>query len=736
MRETPLRSGARVLPVIIMALAAQPALAQSQTAAPGDIVVTATKRSENLQSVPVSISAIGGDALSKSRTTSVDSLVSKVANLQLSGVVGDNTPIFSLRGVSMSDYSLNQASPVATYYDEVYKGNFALLGVAMYDLDRVEVLRGPQGTLYGKNTTGGAVNIIAKDAKLGETSGYANVGYGNYNRVDVNAGVNVPLADTLALRVAGTYSRADGWFKNTVPGVGDLNATNEYGLRGTLHYEPSSRLKMVLRVSTSFQNPNNYGIYAQDAQGQRLGGLDTYTIASDVTQKRRARTFALSLNTSYQLSDTLSLVSVSSYDYGSLDFLEDSDGIAAKYLEVEYGDKARQFAQDLRLVTNTGGAFDAILGLYYNHEKVFNSNSFNIGNDQDLNGDGKVNNLDCAIGVAAGSFMACKVMNSFDQTKDSFAAYSDLKYKLTDALTLRGGLRFTHDTGSQTNFVSNAVGVDNVLVANLIPTTSQHFNTNNLSGKIGLDYKLANGNLLYASVSRGYRAPSFNAQAFFQPSEVSTAKAEKVMAYEIGSKNRFFNRRLTLNLSAFYYSYSNQQFINLDPATAAQTLLNIPKSRIFGGEAEINLRVNEQITAHAGVGLLSTKILTGTVSGEDVAGKQLANAPGFTFNLGPDITLVDGAHGKLSLHPSVAYQAKQYFEAFNRSYLQQSGYALVDAHLDYDSPGGRWNASAWVKNATQKFYYTSRIDLLSGFGYVYNHIGAPRSFGVSVGYKF
>ena len=163
---------------LVLALSlVHPAFAQ---AGDGDqIVVTAAKRTENMQSVPISVSAIGGDMLTKARITSVDSLVTKVANLQLSAVVGENTPIFSLRGVSMSDYSLNQSSPVATYYDEVYKGNFAFLGVAMYDLERVEVLRGPQGTLYGKNTTGGAVNIISREAKLGETSGYLNLTDGN-----------------------------------------------------------------------------------------------------------------------------------------------------------------------------------------------------------------------------------------------------------------------------------------------------------------------------------------------------------------------------------------------------------------------------------------------------------------------------------------------------------------------------------------------------------------------------
>ncbi len=156
------------------------AQASNEDADSGEIIVTATKRAESLQDVPVSISAVTGDALSKSRVTQADELVTKVPNLQLTSTVGDNTPIFALRGVSMSDYSLDRASPVATYYDEVYKGNFAFLGVAMYDLERVEVLRGPQGTLYGKNTTGGAVNLISKAPELGEVNGYANIGYGNY----------------------------------------------------------------------------------------------------------------------------------------------------------------------------------------------------------------------------------------------------------------------------------------------------------------------------------------------------------------------------------------------------------------------------------------------------------------------------------------------------------------------------------------------------------------------------
>ena len=720
--------------------AGAPAAAGPDAIAPGEIVVTATKRAESLQSVPISVSAIGGDTLSKSRTTSVDELVSKVPNLQLSSTVGDNTPIFSLRGVSMSDYSLNQSSPVATYYDEVYKGNFALLGVSIYDLERVEVLRGPQGTLYGKNTTGGAVNLISKDAKLGETSGYVNAGYGNYNRLDASGAINLALADNLAIRVAATLSRADGWFRNVLPGQPNLNGTKEYGLRGTIHYEPTDRLKLVLKASTSYQNPQNYGIYAQDAASQRIGGLSTYQIASDVSIPRRARTEAVALTINYKLSDALALTSISSYDHGTLFFTEDTDGQSNKELEIPYGDRASQFAQDLRLTSDTHGPFDFILGLYYAREKVFNSNSFQIANDLasggDLNGDGVVNYRDCQLGAAAGTFVACKVENRFDQSKTTYAAYSDLKYHLTSALTLRGGLRYTHDTGAQTNLQSNVYGPDNVFVQNNIPVTNINYSTNNLSGKIGLDYKLSGGNLLYASVSKGYRAPSFNAQAFFQPSEVSVAAAEKVTAYEVGAKTRWLDRRVTLNLAGFYYDYRNQQFLNIDPTSGAQTLLNLPKSRIYGGEAELNAHVSDAVQLHAGLGLLSTKIVQGSVSGIDVAGHKLANAPSLTFNFGPDITLASGTFGKISVHPAVAYQSGQFFEVINEPILKQNGYALLDGHLDYETANGRFSASAWVKNAGQQSYFTSRVDLLAGFGFIYNHIGSPRMYGGSLGYKF
>ncbi len=712
-------------------------MAQAQTAAPppvvdaNEIIVTATKRAESVQAIPIAVSAIGGDLLARSRVTQVDELVTRTPNLQLTSTVGSNTPIFALRGVSMSDYSLNQSGPVATYYDEVYKGNFALLGVALFDLERVEVLRGPQGTLFGKNTTGGAVNLISRAPKLGETSGYLNLGYGNYNRFDVNGAINVPLGDKLALRVAGTWSKADGWFRNVVPGKADLEGVSEYGIRAALRYEPSDGVDITLRGSTSYQNPTNYGIFAQPEALNRPG-LSERQIAANVDDKRRARTYSLSLTANVEVSDTLTLTSITAWDKGDLSFFEDTDGQAIQLLEIPYVARANQFAQDLRLTSDFSGPFNFILGAYFHRESVFNETTFQIGNDIDFDGLPGVTDADCAIGLP----LACKFNNSFDQLKKSFAIYSDVNFALTDQLTLRGGLRFTHDTGEQTNFRSDALGPNDVLVVNLIPPSDLRFTTNNLSGKVGLDFKFENGQLLYGSYSRGYRANSFNAQAFFDPSELSIAEPETIDAFEVGLKSQFADRRVTLNLAAFYYKYSNQQFLNIDPNTAAQTLLNIPRSTIYGAEAELLARATDNLTLRGGLGLLSTEIKDGLVSGIAVAGNRLSNAPSLSFSAGFDATVMDGNSGRVSLHGDMSYAGAQFFEVLNIPRLEQGSYVLLGGHIDWQSPDGRWNASVWAKNLTNKFYFTSRVDLLAGFGFDYNHVAAPRTFGVTVGTKF
>ncbi len=716
-----------------------PKLAETQPALGDDIIVTANKRSQNMLSVPVSIAALSGDALAEKRMTSADDLAGHVANLQVNGIVGDNVPIFALRGISMYDYSLNQSSPIAVYYDEVYKGNFAFLGVGMFDLERAEVLRGPQGTLYGKNTTGGAVNLISRMPKLGVAEGDLTLGYGNYNRIEANGGISLPIGDKLAARVAFTYAHADGWFKNKLEGKPDLNEVREYGIKGTLLFDPSDDVSFVLRGSTTFQNPRNYGIYAQPANVTRPG-LKDREIMANITDRRRARTYAVSLTGKIDLSDAIQFTTITSYDKGTFFYYEDTDGQAIRLLEIPYFDRASQVAQDFRLTSNYSGPFNFIVGAYYNREKVYNSTNFQIAQDLagggDANNDGVVDNTDC---ITSG-VLGCQFRNSFDQLKKSLAFYSDATYKLTDSLTLRGGLRYTHDTGEQTNLIAEQLGPTGDVLGVTIPTPSDantpRFSTNNVSGKIGIDYMFANDNLIYASFSRGYRAKSFNAQAFFSPDEVSTSKAESVDAFEVGMKGRALDRMLSFSTAAFYYRYKDQQFLNVDPTTAAQTLLNIPASRIYGAEAELNFQPSQAFSLHGSIGLLDTKITKGVVSGVDIAGNRLLNAPTVNFNLSAEIELARGNFGSVTINPEMRYNSMQYFGIFNNAPVRQGGYAVYGGNITWKSDDERFRVALWSKNLGNKFYFTQLTDLLSGFGYIYSHLGNPRTYGVTASAKF
>jgi len=696
-----------------------------------DILVTANKRPERLQDVPIAVSTISGDGLAASHVTQAEDIAQSVPNLQMNTTVGDNTPIFSLRGVSMYDYSLNQSSPVATYYDEVYKGSFALLGATMFDIDRIEVLRGPQGTLYGKNTTGGAINIITKTAKLEEFSGSAAIGYGNYDRIDLNGAVNAPFGDKAALRVAGTFTRAHGWLDNQTPGKPDLNSMREFAVRGSLLVEPNDAASFVLRVAHSYQNPRNYGIYAEPLASNR-GGLSTYQIRSNLSDIRRsARTTAVSLTGHLDLAEGLTLTSTTSFDKGKLFLFEDTDGQDLRVFEVSYDAKAEQWTQDIRLTSDFDSPANFILGAYFSHEKLFNSNATYIFADTELDGVPGISGDDCAAGFP----LSCVFTNRFDQSKKSAALYGDASFKPTDALTLRAGLRFTRDTGRQDGLLSVATALNGDVVDTPIPLTNLFYATSNLSGKAGLDYRFSDDVMAYATFSRGYRSPSFNAQAFFTPAETGSAGSEMINAYEVGLKSQFADKAATLNFAGFYYDYRNQQFISVDPATAAANLINIPQSRIYGAEAELTWEANDALTLRTGIGLLNSKVQRGVISGINIAGKDLPTAPSLSLTGGIDLLLMDNNRGKLTLSGSGSFASSQFFEILNVSRLKQRGYALLNSHLDWNSADGRWNASLWGRNLGQKFYTTAGIDL-SGFGFDYKQWGTPRTYGVTVGTRF
>ena len=290
---------------------------------PPQILVTAQRRSENLQEVPISITALTSDDIDTHRFRDPGDLSAQTPNMATSTVQGAGTPVFGLRGVSMNDWSFNQTGPVAVYLDEGYKGNPSLLAVPFFDLERVEVLRGPQGTLYGKNTTGGAVNFITRQPTM-ENEGTVTVGAGNYGLSEVEAAFNAVLSDVLAVRLAGTYAQQDGWLKNVTPGIDDANSIDEHGVRLSVLWQPQDNLEVLLRASSAQSDPitfrpkmaaeaqpSFFGIYGlYDAFGgtnlsdPSQAGLDFFEISSGREQRRLVETDAVSLTVNWNPNDS------------------------------------------------------------------------------------------------------------------------------------------------------------------------------------------------------------------------------------------------------------------------------------------------------------------------------------------------------------------------------------------------------------------------------------------------
>jgi iron complex outermembrane receptor protein len=491
---------------------AHPAMAQESSESRDDrgleeIVVTATRRAENLQNVPVAVSAISSAALTAKGVFETSDLNASMPNLQVSSPYGQQQPNFSLRGVGVgTEYNANAASPVGVYVDEVYQAFRASHGQQLYDLEQIEVVRGPQGTLYGRNTTGGAINFITRKPSLSGVNGYATFGYGKYNRVNAESAVEVTaIEDKLGLRLAGTYVDSDPYVRNRLPagrntwaafGLSGLNLATgrdpggweSYGIRGTLRFRPIDTLDITLKgyyaktkggtetpiptgqSKTSdvidYTNPNFLlgglfaalgpsgagllpGSYSQSGRGLGINEIEADTVGLAVT---RAEGAVLTIKA--DLTDTLKLVSVSGYDSGL--YLQDGtdcDATPFRGCSIGYRSTFHAFNQDVRL-DYSDGPFKLIVGGYYGKDSITARNRPDFFNS--------LSDVRAALGLPASYFnpggafngaglsatslpTGIRATQNFKQVRTSWALYGEGSYEIAPTVTLTLGLRYTSD---------------------------------------------------------------------------------------------------------------------------------------------------------------------------------------------------------------------------------------------------------------------------------------------------
>jgi iron complex outermembrane recepter protein len=753
-----------------------------------EIIVTAQRRSESVQSVPAAISALNSEQLTNIGFRDASDVATAMPSVQIQDVFGKFQPIFSLRGISQSSYTANQSSPVGVYADEAYIAETYLHGQNFFDVERVEVLEGPQGTLYGKNTTGGAVNLISRTPTI-DDGVHANLtaGYGNYNAVTVDAGAEGTLIPgKLAARLAGYYNDDDGYER--VVNLGRRAYQNHsWGLRQTLKFQPIDTLTSILRYTHGETNqapalahnlgalpvgPGGTGVDFGGYSRQGLGYWDVQSRVSDQYVRIRYDLVTWTNTLNLRSSD---LVSVTSYHSSRKRLQEDIPASLAGVDETQYNNDTRNFSQDLRIVTKNNETLKLIGGLYYDDERNAQENTFWTYYTPMT---GLQDSLELELPVPVAQYVTGFLQQFgnlvINQTllHRSSAAYGQAQWQFAPRFQLTAGLRYTQDTDTQSYYnISRYASMGGPPLGSYIPgnitagtanpvdsaynaTYTQYLDgpfttasapeesiTNRrVTGKLTLDYKLTDRALVYATYSNGYRSGNFDAGGhylFELPDQGAYAEPETIHAYELGLKSELFDRKVRLNTAAFWYDYYNQQFEDVEGI--ATVLVNAGKSRLRGLEAELLVAPVRGLTLSLNGQYLDAKYLQLTLQGKNLSGNTLISAPTWSGTVAADYSVPVGDRMSASVHLEANTRSRQWYNAFNGQYgnenIGQAGYTLFDGRAALQVGDG-YELALWVKNMFDKRYTSYAINIQSAWGMDYLLPGPPRTFGGTVTYRF
>ena len=696
----------------------------SNTAESGaDIIVTAQRRSERLQDVPISITAFDAGALDDRNLDNVTDLAGVVPGLTFSGYAGTNaTALLSLRGVPGTALPIGASQAVAVYIDGVFlsKPDSGFFGLD--DIERVEVLRGPQGTLYGRNATAGAINIITR-VPDDTFQGGVNLSYGNYNSYVARGSVSGPLGGGFYAGVSAAATGNDGYFINSVTGnrmPGDESRTG----RVTLRYDNDAGFEAILTGDYGDREAGaSFTQTTLDARGRptfptKFLGTDLEDVVGTDVQTGGA---ALTMN--IDVSPSFAVTSITSWRKFNYRTVFDVDGSEAAFLTVSASNENETFNQELRGIY-TSDRLRATFGVnYYRESGTFMQ----------------------TIGPQHVTFPQLRGRPApRDETSlDAYAGYAQLEFDLTDTLTAVAGIRVNHE--------SRDFSIDYSAVATTTPVVRGKISDTVVLPSFGLNFAPTTDALLYAKYSVGYLAPGFNSTPGAN-SPANTFGAEKLNAYEIGAKTQFFDRAVTLNGALFYYDYSDLQVRTLISSTAFQ-VLNAASAKVKGGEVELTLRpvkgltLNGHVTYSKATYLDFCEPVSPTIPyngslpcitdrglpGADRSGNSIPLAPRWTGGLGALYKVPLSDQLGLALNVNYSWESQSYYTAPNETLLATGGWHRLDARAGLEFDNGL-EVYAFGRNLTDDRHvgYTARITP----ALVNATISEPRTYGIGLRYSF
>jgi iron complex outermembrane receptor protein len=755
--------------VTVMVAPAAPGIAQAQAPVAGleEIVVTAQRRNENLQQVPLSVTAIGADALARNDIRDLSRIDVLTPGFSFGRSGSDARP--AIRGVRTENVAASGDPSIGFYMDNVYQSRASQGLVPFVDVGRVEVQRGPQGTLYGRNTFGGNI-AVESHAPTDKFEGGISGIYGQYARGRADGFVNVPVSDSFAFRVAGLHEGMNGYVKGNDHAHAIYDRDTNYVRVGARLAPASSGFEAVLRYSYWSEKGTGGGAFgyrvggvyvnpttgAFDINGTPIlinpkakdgipdvAGIDIgFPIAAnaplyypgDVIIQQRVKQHQISANLSYDFGPVIAKSITGYTDFAA--FRNADNDFSPRILSEDFqDDHLHTFSQELQLASSRENRLNWIVGAFYMRDNIFKADFYSFP-ETNLNG----------VAINARPKIT------------SYAGFAQASYwVMPDIFKLTGGIRYTHDRKYVTR--GNATVTNGVITASRLdinPATGQPYTPLDLkfsrtTWRANAEYYATQENLLYATVSTGFRSGGFNSGAFTNPNVPALFVPETVTAYEIGSKNRFLDDTLQVNLAAYYNKFKSLQVQNqfLIPAagggfTTSSAILNAASANSKGVEIEIQARPTRQLNLG----------LTATFSDAKFDNYKGAPAPALytTIPGGYDLTnnrVPYNAHAKLTgvisydfdlmgrgtLTPQVTalYSGGYFLTDFNKALDYQPGYAKIDLRLTYLSPDEKYSLEVFGDNVTNKVVLNRAT---FGSGGLNQNYDAPKMWGVRASAKF
>lgn len=752
--------------------AAQPAKAADNTV--GEIIVTAQKRSESINKVGLAISAFGSQTLKDQNIRTVRDLSQAVPGLTYAPSLLD-TPVYTLRGVGLYETTLSAYPDVSVYVDQVPLSFAALTGGVGLDLERAEVLKGPQGVLFGQNSTGGAINYIAAKPTADPSAGF-DIGYGRFNDTTIDGFVSGPVSDTVRARLAFQSETMDAWQESYHLPVGGRNGSiSTREARLLVDWRPTDRLKVELNLNGGIDQsepiaPQLIGVSLQQLLPGGVPGPNGQTLLAYPLAPNNARAadfsadnkpssnnnqYQASLRADYNLTSDLTLTSITSYThYNRNEHVSfGGTGTDEEELTQDYAHLDSVF-QEVRVASNSTDPIHWVVGANYEHSKVYEFNLYHFAGSTAPD----------VTGFTGNPFYS-------DQTMNNYATFGDVAWDINKQFTIDGGVRYTEsdrhaklctqggdNTGLdglfdylQTVFHpgqafaplsnSDCITLDPKTLVPIRPGYVADLNEGNISARGNMNYKPTENMLFYIDITKGYKAGGFPMLGASTTYQFLPVRQESVVDYEGGFKLSLLDRTLQLNGSIFHYDYHDKQIRTqtVQPIFGIlNNLQNVPKSTVDGTELSAAWRPFTGLTLAASGTYLDAKVtqFIGTNADgitQNYAGTAVPYTPRYSSNVSADYRwgLTDQLDGSVGY--TLTQRSKSYATVGPTPIDKINPYVLLDLRASIQTKDGRYRVQLWGKNVTDKFYWTN---VSHPYDTIVRYAGMPATYGVTFGAKF